>query len=620
MAKARMGAKVAAGCLLLWGTAAEAAPTAADMLRFRPKQEGVVFTTPTAEADQAACTVEPIKRTVQGKESIIGWVLRDKNKQILRRFFDTTGTGKTDAWCYYNNGTEVYREIYSPAGDQYRWLNGAGMKWGVDLNHDGKIDTWRAISAEEVSQEILQAVAKKDYARLQALMVSETELKALDLPTELAGQIRESEKNAPAKFQKTLEKLGTLGDKVRWVHLETDAPQCIPADGSGMKQDLLKYGRGTLTFINETDNKPVDLATGELIQIGQSWRLVDAPVPSDGPAPPPPPGDPRIQAFLGELKLLDEKPPKGDSPQPEIVQYNLKRAEILDKIIAVATGDEFEQYVRQEADCLSAAVQNSPNNEAVAYPRLVALRDRILKEQPTSGLASHLFFCEMSADYSRKLNDKKPDFDKIQKEWVEKLTKFVQDYPKGEDTADALMQLGMVSELIGEEEKAKKWYELLIKDFPTSPQAAKAKGCLTRLTLDGKEMVLAGSTLGTKTPFDIKSMKGKVIAVYFWASWNSQSAGDFAKFKTLLTTYGSKGFEVVCVNLDDNPALATAFLQKNPAPGTHLYEDGGLNSKLAEPYGIQVLPTMFLVGKEGKVVSRTVQMNNLEDEVQKAMK
>ena len=39
---------------------------------------------------------------------------------------------------------------------------------------------------------------------------------------------------------------------------------------------------------------------------------------------------------------------------------------------------------------------------------------------------------------------------------------------------------------------------------------------------------------------------------------------------------------------------------------------------LAEPFGIQVLPTLFLVGKDGKVISRNVQMTNLEDEVKKA--
>ena len=37
-------------------------------------------------------------------------------------------------------------------------------------------------------------------------------------------------------------------------------------------------------------------------------------------------------------------------------------------------------------------------------------------------------------------------------------------------------------------------------------------------------------------------------------------------------------------------------------------------------YGIQVLPNMFLVGKDGKVVSRTVQIATLEDLVKQQLK
>jgi thiol-disulfide isomerase/thioredoxin len=626
MAKARIGARLAAGCLFLWGTQTIAAPppSAADMLRFRPKQEGVVYTTP-AEPEQTGCKVEPILNAK--KDKTIGWLLKDKNDKVLRRFFDTTGSGKTDAWCYYNNGVEVYREIYNtPQGDQYRWLNGGGMKWGVDVNRDGKIDGWRVISAEEVSQEILLAVVKKDFARLQALMITEAELKALELPAEMAGRIRETQKNAPAKFQQTLAKLGDLGDKIRWVHLETAPPQCLPADANGMKQDLIKYSQATLTFMNEAlppDKQAIDLNLGELIQVGQAWRIIDAPVPGsaieDRSDLPPK----ELQALMDELKALDDKAPKPDVSGAELVQYNLKRADVLDKIAAYYVKpddrEKREDFLRQEADCLSAAVQNTTGADRTAFQKLVALKDRVLKEAANSGLAAHLEFCVLSADYSIRLNSEK-DIAKLQQEWVDKLSKFVQDYPKSEDTPDALMQLGMVNELLGKEDQSKKWYEMLIKDFPSHPHVSKARGAINRLTLDGKEFQLAGATLGSGAPFDLKSLKGKVVVVYYWASWNQQSASDFSKMKTLMTTYASKGLEVVGANLDDTPALATDFLAKNPAPGIHLYEPGGLGSKLAEPYGIQVLPTMFLIGKDGKVFSRTVQMSNLEDEVQKALK
>jgi len=112
-------------------------------------------------------------------------------------------------------------------------------------------------------------------------------------------------------------------------------------------------------------------------------------------------------------------------------------------------------------------------------------------------------------------------------------------------------------------------------------------------------------------------VRNKVVIVYYWASWNTQAGADFAKLRTLLNTYASKGVELVCVNLDNAPGDAQAYLSRNPTPGIHLHQPGGLDSPLATQYGVMVLPNLFLVGRDGKVVSRTVQVATLEDEVRK---
>jgi hypothetical protein len=624
MSKARLATGLAASLVLAWSAAsALAAPTVAQMLAFRPKQEGVSISTPTAQ-EQSACTVELEK----GKGKGSGWVLKDGKGRLLRRYFDSNDDNRIDIWSYYKDGVEVYREIdttYSGKPDQYRWLNSGGMKWGIDTNKDGKIHTWKMISPEEVSQELLQDVITKDYARLEALLISEAEIKMLDLPAAETKRIRDARAQTATKFQAVCAKLTNLDAKTRWLHLETAAPQCQLAEQTG--HDLIHHINATILY--EANGKNDWLQTGEMIQVGTAWKLVDAPTPGapveiGGDAAPAPGAtaveDKEMQGLLDQLKQLDDGQGKSATSGPDTLRYNLQRADMLEKIVAKAKGEQRDPWVRQVADCLSTAAQNSPAGDKNAFKRLQTLEEHIVGSMPGSNLAAYVAFREISADYASRISEPKAEFEKVQKWWLDTLGKFVQTYVKSEDTPDALTQLGMVSELMGKETEAKNWYQKLARDFADAPAGKKAQGAIRRMDSEGKPFELAAPVMGAGAAYDISQAKGKVTAVYYWASWNGQCVGDFAKLKMLLDTYASQGFELVCVNLDANPEDATAFMKRASPPGTHLFKEGGLDSPLAAQYGIQVLPNMFLLDKEGKVVSRTAQVANLEDELKKQLK
>jgi hypothetical protein len=625
MAKGRMAAGWFGGSLLLWSvtTSAWAAkPTAAEILRaYRPSQEGIVYSTPSA-AEQGACTVE----LVTGKRGGNGWLVRDPQGRPLRRFFDTNGDKKVDVWSYYYEGVEVYREIDSTLRnskpDQFRWLNAGGTKWGIDTNGDSKIDTWKMISPEEVSQEIVQALVSHDFGRLQALFISDAELKSLELPAAEVTRIHELEKQAPAKFQSTLAKLTNFSEKTRWVHLEAGPPQCGPADSAGTKQDLIKYQRASI--LCETNGKHDWLQTGELIQVGSAWRIIDAPAVGDGASDDAPAAnDPALQALLSQLGALDAHPPSsndaGTTANPELANYNLKRADLLEQIVAKVKPEEREQWIRQVADCLAAAAQSSPENDKTGYKRLQSLEDQIVKAMPKSNLAAYVTFREMSAE-NALLVKSGMDNTKVQDKWLERLTKFVDAFPQAEDTPEALMQLGMFSEVIDKETEARNWYGRLVREFADHPLAAKAQGALRRLELEGKALELSGTQLNG-SPFNITDLRGKMVAVYYWGGWNKERCvGDFATLKLLQDTYAGK-LAIVCVNLDNTANDAQAFLQRVQAPGIHLFQAGGLDSPLAVQYGIMFLPHLFLVDKDGKVLSRTVQqVSGLEGELKKRLK
>jgi hypothetical protein len=626
MVKARMAAALVAGWLAVGGGPAlsQAAPPPAvgEFLGFRPKQDGVVYTTPTAQ-EQAACRVTKM----DDQPGASGWVLRDAQGRPVRRYYvQTADKLLLHVWSYYLDGVEVYREVYNKTDgkpNHFRWLNGGGSKWGIDVNGDGKIDTWRTISAEEVSQEILQAVITKDYARLQALWITDADVKALELPAAEVSRLQGLQKQAYAKFQATTAKLTGLGDKTRWVRLEASTPQCLPADQLGGRQDVIKYAKAAILY--ENNGKADFLQTGELIQVGAAWRIVDAPTPGDAAELAQAPTDPALQGLLDKLRELDAKNSglkAGESPgvNPEVVRYNLERANVLEQIVGKVKPEERVQWINQVADCLSTAAQSSPEADKAAYNRLVRLEQQIVEAMPGSNLAAYVTFREMSADYAVKLAfTKGQDLAKVQDAWLARLAKFVEAFPKADDAPDALLQLGMVSEFAGKEIEAKKWYDRLVRDFGEHQLTGKARGALKRLELEGKPLELAGNLLQGGA-FNLSQLQGKVVAVYYWASWNQQCVGDFAKLKLLLDTYGSKGLALVCVNLDGTAEEATAFLQKSPAPGVHVFAAGGLDSPLALQYGVMVLPNLFLVDKDGKVLSRTVQVNGLEDEVKKLLK
>ena len=441
-----------------------------------------------------------LKRARKGS----GWVLKDGQGNILRNFFDSNDDNKIDVWSYFKDGKEVYREVdsnFSGKPDQYRWLNEGGSKWGVDEAKDGKIKSWKVISPEEVSQEIVAALVGRDFRRLQVLMITEAEMMALYLPGSEIARIRNLQKDAPAKFNEAIGKLPKLNAKSTWQNLMTNsAPACLPGEVFGGRFDLIKHLRTTIVVdVNDKDKATEMIQPGEMIQVGSAWRIVGAPAQGSGDMIATPgmggtdtSNNPKLEAAIQKLTDHDKKVVAGNVP----AAHHLQRADLLEAIIAEAKDTERESWIRQVADSLSSAAQTSPAADKTALTRLNRLVEQIVKAMPGTDLAAYVTFRQLQAEYSLKIsNGGGSDFNKIQTEWVETLSKFVAAYPKADDTPDALLQLGMVNEFLGKDVEAKNWYAKLARDFVDTKQAAKAQGAVRRLELDGKPFKIVGPTL-----------------------------------------------------------------------------------------------------------------------------
>ncbi len=95
-------------------------------------------------------------------------------------------------------------------------------------------------------------------------------------------------------------------------------------------------------------------------------------------------------------------------------------------------------------------------------------------------------------------------------------------------------------------------------------------------------------------------LKGKIVYLDFWASWCGPCRQSFPWMNELQRELGARGLVVVAVNVDHERADANRFLASYPAEFRVLFDPEG---KLAERYKVGGMPTSFLIGRDGKIVS-----------------
>lgn len=607
---------------------AAAAPTAEQALKLTPVQADVDFERPK-ESEVAKCTIKA--ESIDGKT---GWVVRGPAGQVLRQFIDSNKDNVVDLWCYYNEGVEVYRDIdsnFNNKADQYRWLNTAGTRWALDSDEDGKIDEWKRISAEEVSAEAVAALATHDAARFQCLLLTANELKGLGLGAERQKALREKIEQASASFKAHARKQKSLSAKSSWAQFGGTRPALVPAGTDDSTNDLVVY-ENVISMV-ETDGKPNQVVVGTLVQVGDTWRLIDSPSlldPKDEVA-----GMPffqpymrtrpdaggtdglsgKMQALLQKLEQLDQQAASGGSPETQAANA-AERCDVLEKIAdAAPTADDRGQWLRSLAETISASVQTGIMPDGIE--RLQALQKKLAEEQGSEELAAYVQFRYITAVYNHDLQtagNSNKDFDKIQKKWLSNLKKYVEDYPRSADTAEAMLQLGTSEEFSGDEEAAKDWYRQIVDNFPKSGPTAKAAGAITRLDSVGKVLKLHGPGLNDKR-VDLAQLRKKVVLIQYWATWCEPCKADMETIKDAVAKYGKDGFTVVSISLDNKKEDVTAYLKKHSLPWTHVFEPGGLDSRLANELGVLTLPAMLLIDQDGKVVNRAINATEIDREV-----
>lgn len=100
---------------------------------------------------------------------------------------------------------------------------------------------------------------------------------------------------------------------------------------------------------------------------------------------------------------------------------------------------------------------------------------------------------------------------------------------------------------------------------------------------------------------DLSALQGKVIYVDFWASWCRPCKNSFPWMIAMKQRFQDKPFEIIAINLDNDKALADEFLASQAINFPVGFDP---EARIAESYGVEGMPSSFLIDPQGKLRTR----------------
>jgi peroxiredoxin len=116
-------------------------------------------------------------------------------------------------------------------------------------------------------------------------------------------------------------------------------------------------------------------------------------------------------------------------------------------------------------------------------------------------------------------------------------------------------------------------------------------------------------------PRSLSSFKGKYVLVDFWASWCAPCRAENPDVMKAYKQFHDKNFEVIGVSLDEKRASWLKAIKTDSLPWIHLSDLKGFNNSVALQYGVQSVPTNFLIDPNGVIIARDLRGSALGEKL-----
>ncbi|MDR6566976.1 AhpC/TSA family protein [Chitinophaga ginsengisegetis] len=121
-------------------------------------------------------------------------------------------------------------------------------------------------------------------------------------------------------------------------------------------------------------------------------------------------------------------------------------------------------------------------------------------------------------------------------------------------------------------------------------------------------------------PVKLSSFRGKYVLVDFWASWCGPCRQENPNVVKAYNRFKDKNFTILGVSLDDNRDRWLRAIDQDGLAWTQVSDLRGWGNEVAVQYGVQSIPTNFLVDPTGKIIARNLRGEELEAKLEQLLK